>query len=56
MENELRNPPLGLKPRFLVNEKRLYEVREAIVRYYNAEWQIPIEWIEEYNDLIEKKS
>ena len=51
-------PPIGLKPKFIRNLERFREVQEAIARYYNAEVPIPIDWIEEYNELIKliKKS
>ena len=44
--------PIGLIPKFVSDRERLNEVRSAIVRYYDAELEIPIKWIEEYNDLI----
>jgi len=44
--------PIGLKPKFVKDLERLNEIREAIVRYYDAELEIPIKWIEEYNELI----
>lgn len=50
---QIVKPPLGLKPKFVNRLERLNEIRGAIVRYYDAEMQIPIEWIEEYNELIE---
>ena len=53
-------PPLGLIPKRFhdvfferVKEERLNKVREAIARYYNAGLKIKIEWIEEYNELVE---
>jgi hypothetical protein len=53
-------PPLGLIPKRFhdvfferVKEERLNKVREAIARYYNAGLKINIEWIEEYNELVE---
>ena len=46
-------PPIGLKPKFVNRLERLNEVRGAIVRYYDAQLKIPIEWIEEYNELID---
>ena len=46
-------PPIGLKPKFVNRIERLHEVRSAIVRYYDAQLKIPIEWIEEYNELID---
>jgi hypothetical protein len=47
-----KKPPLGLKPKRIHDEQRLYEVQSAIARRYDAEWSIPIEWVEEYNQLI----
>ena len=50
-------PPLGLIPKNFHDErvkvKRFNEVCGAIARYYNAELKINIEWIEEYNELVE---
>jgi len=46
-------PPIGLKPKFVNRLERLNEVRGAIVRYHDAELKIPVEWIEEYNELID---
>ena len=46
-------PPIGLRPKWVSDKERLNEVRSAIVRYYDAEWKIPVEWIEEYNELID---
>jgi len=51
-------PPLGLIPKKFHDERvtveRLNEVRGAISRYYDAGLKINIEWIEEYNELIER--
>ena len=50
-----RKPPLGLIPRHLwqnkKNAERLNDVSEAIGRYVKAGLRIPIEWLEEYQDL-----
>jgi hypothetical protein len=50
-------PPLGLIPKKFHNERvnveRFNEVCGAIARYYDAGLKINIEWIEEYNELIE---
>jgi len=48
----MSKPPIGLKPKKYHSLKRLNEVRSAIVRYYDDELPIPVEWIEEYNELI----
>lgn len=50
-------PPLGLIPKKFYYERikaeRFNDVCEAITRYYNAGMKINIEWIEEYNELVE---
>ena len=50
-------PPLGLIPKKFhdkrVKVERFNEVCGAIARYYNAGMKINIEWIEEYNELVE---
>jgi hypothetical protein len=53
-------PPLGLIPKRFhdvfferVKVERFNKVRGAIARYYNAGLKINIEWIEEYNELVE---
>ena len=50
-------PPLGLPPKHIWERNkrvdRLNEVRGAIARYYDAGLKINVEWIEEYNELIE---
>ena len=48
----MSKPPIGLKPKKYHSLERLNEVRSAIVRYYDDELLIPVEWIEEYNELI----
>ena len=49
--NEMNRPPLGLRPRRFVDEERLSEVYAAIARYLEAGKPVPVEWIEEYNEL-----
>ena len=50
-------PPLGLIPKIhhdnLVKVERFNEVCGAIARYYDARLMIKIEWIEEYNELVD---
>ena len=48
-------PPLGLIPKWVRENERFNEVRFAIIRYYDAEIEIPIKWVTEYNELIKKK-
>jgi hypothetical protein len=50
-------PPLGLTPKKFHDERvkteRFNEVCGAIARYYDAGLKINIEWIQEYNELVE---
>lgn len=50
-------PPLGLIPKKFhdrrVKVERFNEVCGAIARYYDAGMKINVEWIEEYNELVE---
>lgn len=43
--------PLGLRPRHIVELKRVEEIEAAMKRYLEYKKPIPIEWIEEYNEL-----
>jgi hypothetical protein len=49
-----KKPPIGLKPRFIHEEARLDQVNAAIRRYHNDGRQIPLEWVQEHNDLVKK--
>jgi hypothetical protein len=46
--------PIGIMPRQIHDESRLYDLASAIYRYLAVERKIPIAWIEEYNELIER--
>lgn len=54
-EQESR-PPLGLKPRKIHNQQRIQEIVAAISRYTEVNKEFPVEWIEEYNDLVKKEN
>lgn len=45
-------PPIGLKPKIFHDEQRLKSIDEVIERYIKANEEIPIEWFEERNDLL----
>jgi len=47
----IKEPPLGIKPRYIHEEERAIELGEAINRYTRAKFPIPIEWVEEYNEI-----
>ncbi len=55
VNKKAKKPPIGLKPKKIVDEERFLEVCAAISRYYNDEREIPVEWVEEYNQLIKSK-
>ena len=58
MEKKNKKPPIGLYPRKLFEERiiveRYNDVCSAISRYYDEGYRLPIHWIEEYNELVEK--
>jgi hypothetical protein len=45
----IEKPPIGLKPKWLHDEQRQRECKEAIERYVNARRKVPQEWLDEYN-------
>jgi hypothetical protein len=45
-------PPLGLRPRWLVAEQRIAEIKAAMNRYIEANEPIPSEWLEELHELL----
>lgn len=49
-------PPIGITPRWLLDEEREIEIRRAITRYTDAGYPIPIEWYEELNEIVERLS
>lgn len=50
----MERPPIGIMPRYIWEEKRLSELISAINRYVDNCMPVPMEWIEEYNELIVK--
>ena len=51
---ESKKPPLGLTPRWLLDEEREREIYAAIDRYNEADYPIPIEWIQELTEIQER--
>lgn len=53
-----KKPPIGLTPKKFWNEtvkiSRLKDIEEAISRYTSGKYEIPVEWIEEYNEIIKQ--
>lgn len=53
-KDEVERPPLGLTPRYIHDEGRLNNIKEAIIRYLEAGKAINPKWIEEYNELVNR--
>lgn len=51
----IKKPPLGITPKYIVDESRKETISKAIIRYAEVKLAIPIEWITEYNSLCEGK-
>lgn len=49
---DLKKPPLGLKPRWIHDSQRVEEILDAINRYTDANMPIPKVWLEELKDLF----
>jgi hypothetical protein len=45
-------PPIGVTPKWLMDEKRIAELSRAIKEYADGFFEIRTEWVEEYNKLI----
>ena len=55
-KDECKKPPLGLLPKYIHDDRRLDEVSKAIKRYANELFPLKTEWIEEYNELINRRN
>lgn len=49
-----KTPPLGIKPKFICEEERLIELKQAIDRFLQANWPIPDSITSEYNEICSK--
>jgi hypothetical protein len=47
-------PPIGIEPKNIWLSTRYNALNEAIQRYKDAELVIPIEWVEERNELVKR--
>ena len=50
---DYKRPPIGLVPKHIRQKERFLEICKAISKYYNAGCKIPVEWIKEYNELVD---
>lgn len=46
-------PPLGIMPREMWMQDRLNTITNAIDRYVDCDMQIPLDWVVEYNNLVD---
>jgi len=51
-ENVIIRPPLGIAPKWYLDERRIDEIWCAIGRYIAANKKIPAEWFTELNSLL----
>lgn len=47
-------PPLGLMPKFIWEQQRLYELKGALARFLDANYPLPQEFVDEFNELVGK--
>lgn len=56
-ERIVERPPIEMQSKAsytqAVNEERFNEVCGAIARYWDQRLPIPLDWVQEYNDLLE---
>lgn len=48
-------PALGVMTRELWNRQRQKDLEDAMARYLEAGMKIPVEWIEEYNEINDRE-
>jgi hypothetical protein len=47
----MMKPPIGLRPKYIAVSSRIKEIHEAMLRYIDADYVIPDEWLLEYMEL-----
>ena len=47
-------PVLGLKPKYIWDNLRIADILDAMERYSNVKKPIPIEWVRELKELLDK--
>lgn len=47
-------PPIGIMPKRICDKHRANELTGAMTRFIEAEKEIPIEWVIEYNKIIQE--
>lgn len=51
MPKNIPKPPLGLIPRFIIDEERKQEILDAVQRRLDENHQVPIDWMIELNEI-----
>lgn len=54
IEDAEQKPPLGLEPKEIWKLQRLQDIVAAINRYFDGSKEIPVKWVEEYNELAKE--
>lgn len=54
MSDFIEKPPIGVICREYWDQLRFSNIHDAMQRYYDANKEIPEEWIEEYDELLNK--
>ena len=62
MSEQYKKSPLGVTPKKIweqqcidsFKEKRLEDLKRAIIEYAKSDLVVPFEWLEEYNKLVQK--
>lgn len=53
-EGIFKKPPLGITPRFILDEERRNEIIDAMNRYVDRNKRIPQEWLDQLNEISER--
>ena len=54
MPEKYTKPPLGIMPRNIVDQSRLSDIFQAILRYMTEGATIPRDWVFELNDILDR--
>ncbi len=50
----MKKSPIGIEPKNIWESRRFQNLQSAIERYNEAMFPIPVEWIEEYNEFVNR--
>ena len=53
-KNIIEKPPIGIEPKNVWESIRFKRLKEAMIRYLEADLNLPDEWKEEYNEFINR--